>query len=670
MEYRREIDGLRAVAVVPVILFHAGYDFVSGGFVGVDVFFVISGYLITTIILAEKEKGSFSLISFYERRARRILPSLFAIMLISIFFGWFLLLPDAYKDFSQSLVAVSIFSSNIHFLIESDYFAAAAEMKPLLHTWSLAVEEQYYLIFPLFLISMWRFRKRWIFSSLIIIGVLSLSLAQWGAYNAPAFSFFLLPTRAWELMVGALVAFYLLYGKKEIAPMSGRKIGSEWGGLFGLILIAITVFTFDESTPFPSVFAIIPTAGTALIILFAYENTIVGRVLGSKFLVKIGLISYSLYLWHQPIFSFYRYRSMTTPSYYEYFILIILAVILAHLTWRYIEKPFRNKTKISRQQIFYFTVIGSILFIGIGLVGHIYEGLSSRFPKSLSSYISGAEDVNPNRKLCKLSNFNDYFDFSSSCSIGDSSNIRGVLFGDSHSDAMAYSLGERLQENGLGLKHLWYGGCPPILNLYAVDSKRDSKCVEHNEYIYNIISKNKDIDNIVLLARFTIYIEGEGFDNNEGGKELGLVYRADGPEYKGKVRTEEDRKNLVMARYVDSVRALLELGKNVILVYPIPEVGWIVPTHAAKSLLYYGAGDVSTSYELYLDRNARTIASFDSIGDYKNLERVYPHKILCDTYVEQRCIATLNGHSLYYDDDHLSNYGAQLVVGEIVSKLK
>ena len=198
MEYRREIDGLRALAVIPVILFHAGFTAFSGGFVGVDVFFVISGYLITSIILAELEQGTFTVVNSYERRARRILPALFVVMVACLPFAWFWLRPGDTKDFSQSIAAVSLFSSNILFWTESGYFDAAAELKPLLHTWSLAVEEQYYVLFPLFLMALWAFRKRWILGALIAVGMGNLATAQWGPQNDPSAAFSLLPTRAWE----------------------------------------------------------------------------------------------------------------------------------------------------------------------------------------------------------------------------------------------------------------------------------------------------------------------------------------------------------------------------------------------------------------------------------------------------------------------------------------
>mgnify|MGYP005708222981 FL=1 len=209
MKYRAEIDGLRALAVLPVILFHAGFEWVSGGFVGVDVFFVISGYLITTIIISEMAEGKFSIVNFYERRARRILPMLFFVMLACLPFAWLWLNPNDLQNFGDSLFAVSTFSSNILFLLRGGYFDTAAELKPLLHTWSLAVEEQYYILFPIFLILTWRLGIKWILILLSIVFFVSLGIAQWGVYNYPSATFFLLPTRGWELLVGVFAAFYL-----------------------------------------------------------------------------------------------------------------------------------------------------------------------------------------------------------------------------------------------------------------------------------------------------------------------------------------------------------------------------------------------------------------------------------------------------------------------------
>ena len=374
MKYRAEIDGLRAIAVVPIILFHAGFEYFSGGFVGVDVFFVISGYLITTIILSEKEQGTFSLVNFYERRFRRILPALFMVMLVSLIFSLLWLMPSYMEDFSQSLMAVSTFSSNILFWRESGYWEISNELKPLLHTWSLAVEEQYYVLYPLFLMQIWHFRKDWILGSFIVIAAISLATAQWGAYYKPIPTFYLLPTRGWELAIGAGIAYYFLYRKQTVRTLLSHKSVNEALGLLGLLMISYAVYVFDKETPFPSLYALVPTVGTGLIILFSSSQTMVGRLLSIKPLVAVGLISYGAYLWHWPLLVFARHLSLTEPSELTFAILALLSFPLAYLSWRYIEKPFRTKSIFSRKTIFTLSFIGSVLFITVGLAGHFSNG--------------------------------------------------------------------------------------------------------------------------------------------------------------------------------------------------------------------------------------------------------------------------------------------------------
>ena len=384
MEYRKEIDGLRALAVLPVILFHAGFETFSGGFVGVDVFFVISGYLITTIILAELEGDKFSITNFYERRARRILPALFFIMLTCVIFAWFWLLPSDMKSFSQSLITVSIFSSNIFFWRESGYFEAAAELKPLLHTWSLAVEEQYYILFPVFLLLAWRFGKHLVIILLALAAILSITLAQWGTIENPGAAFYLLPTRAWELLIGSLIAFYLAKDNR----LGLNKTLSEMAGASGVTLILYSVLNYNKQTPFPGVFALAPIAGAALIILFATKQTIIGKVIGSKIFVYIGLISYSAYLWHQPLFAFARYKNADDLSSWILVTLCIFSFILAYFSWRYIEIPFRNRKKYSRRKIFTYGFFGSVLLAVFGLIGSLSDGFLYRY-KSEDQYLAG-----------------------------------------------------------------------------------------------------------------------------------------------------------------------------------------------------------------------------------------------------------------------------------------
>ena len=374
MTYRPDIDGLRAIAVLPVMLFHAGSDLFSGGFVGVDVFFVISGFLITGIILTELQQGRFSVAGFYERRARRLLPALFVVMAVCLPFAWLWMYPPALQDFAQSLLAVATFSSNLLFWQETGYWGSANELKPLLHTWSLAVEEQYYVLFPLFLLALWRWRINTLLPILMLLAVASLLLAEWGSHRYPEATFFLLPTRGWELAMGAITACVFIRHQDFIKRLRGHRGLNEGLSVLGLSLIMFAVFGFDRHTPFPGLWALIPTVGTALVIIFCSPMTHTARLLGSRLLAGIGLISYSAYLWHQPLLAFTRHRSLTDPEESTLILMALLSLPLAYLSWRLIEQPFRNKQRVSRQTVVWFAVVGSVVFMAIGLAGHLQQG--------------------------------------------------------------------------------------------------------------------------------------------------------------------------------------------------------------------------------------------------------------------------------------------------------
>jgi len=389
VDYRREIDGLRALAVIPVILFHAGFQIFSGGFVGVDVFFVISGYLITTIILTELKTGKFSLVNFYERRVRRILPALFFVMAVCLPFAWLWLLPEDFVAFSKSFSYVPAFLSNVLFRKQSGYFDAATELKPLLHTWSLAVEEQYYLLFPVLLIATRKLSNRFIIYLLIVIFMSSLFYANYKVGIKPSSAFYLLPSRFWEILVGAFVAYYYINHNIKKHNHTTEQLGS----LFGFTLIIYSIFAFNTQTPFPSFYTLIPTIGAALIIIFANQKTIVGKLLGMKVMLGIGLISYSAYLWHQPLFAFTRHRSISEPSLYLMSAIAVLSFIFAYLTWKFVERPFRNKHRFSRKQVFVYAGFVSILYIGIGLVGQQTKGLINLYNKEQLKIIGGLEDA-------------------------------------------------------------------------------------------------------------------------------------------------------------------------------------------------------------------------------------------------------------------------------------
>jgi peptidoglycan/LPS O-acetylase OafA/YrhL len=393
--YRPEIDGLRAISVLAVILYHAGFDFFSGGYVGVDVFFVISGYLITGIILAEIISGKFSFPDFFERRARRILPPLFVVLVFCTFAAWVFLTPPRLSDYSESLLATLGFSSNFYFWQESGYFNPASEDKPLLHTWSLAIEEQYYLLFPFLLLILWRQRLRKKYGILFLGIAGSIAVAEWGVNNSPVAAFYLLPTRFWELLVGSLLAFlerdFSVKGKID-ASGAVAVFRANCLSFLGAMLVAYSVVYFDEKTPFPGLSAVIPTLGAAFIIASARPFTVVGSALGTPLMTKIGLMSFSLYLWHFPVFTFFKHFSGSAYiAASDAVLLVACTFLLAWFTYVAVETRFRNRQRISTRQL-----LAGVSTVGVSLVLFSFASLSSH---GFENYFVGSRLTLKEREL-------------------------------------------------------------------------------------------------------------------------------------------------------------------------------------------------------------------------------------------------------------------------------
>lgn len=665
MEYRREIDGLRALAVLPVIFFHAGFETFSGGFVGVDVFFVISGYLITSIILSELEQGKFSIINFYERRCRRIFPALLLVMLFCIPFAWSWFLPSDMKDFSQSLVAASIFSSNILFWHESGYFDTAAELKPLLHTWSLAVEEQYYVFFPLFMIFFFKKGRRWILITLGIIFATSLAIAQISANANPAAAFYLLPTRGWELITGAFIAFYL---SKDNRKNSG-KLTSEAAGYFGVALIFYAVLAFSKATPFPGFHALIPTSGAALIILFATQKTTVGRILGNKVFMGIGLISYSAYLWHQPLFVFARHKSLTEPSHNFFLLLSALAFILAYLSWKFVEAPLRNNSKIKNPSFFLITSISIIFFIIFGMIGHINHGFQFRINSGILSKTPDMTVFDAQVSNC-WNSIERSPTTSSSCTLGKiTSPLIFGLLGDSHAGSFLHELNQEAIRHNYSGRNFSYLSCPPLNSAKsAKQNPEELTCFNLRKNFFKTLNASPSSlpDVFIISSRWSLLMEKERFKNSEGGTESGDSWLWNIPQSSGNYSSD------MRSEIIESIQMILRAGKIVILIYPIPEMGWDVPRVLLRHFLANSSVSpetASVSYDEFLERSKSATEALNAIEGGENLIRIRPEKIFCNTFVKNRCAAHLNGQALYFDDDHLSNKGAELVLKEVIPVL-
>lgn len=653
IKYRSEIDGLRAIAVLPVIFFHAGFNLFSGGFVGVDIFFVISGYLITSILVSELDAGNFSIIRFYDRRARRILPALFLIMFVCIPFAWFWLLPRDMKAFSESLAAVSVFSSNILFWRTTGYFDAATELKPLIHTWSLSVEEQYYVLFPLMLLLSWRIGKIKVFYLLAAITSISLAFAHWGAFYKPTATFYLLPSRAWELLIGALVAFY--YTEHNIKKH--KHWHSELGSLFGFLLIIYSIFFFTEQTPFPSLYALAPTIGTALILVFSTHKTKIGKFLGCKPLVFLGLISYSTYLWHQPIFAFARHKNLDEPNIFLMITLVVATVLLGYLTWRFVERPFRNRHYFSRKQVCVTSIICTSLFIFFGVTGILKNGYSTRFSSQVTEISSVPDDGRLDNCIEEIQRTEGI-----TCVIGDATLKPSVaLVGDSHSTRLTNELSKRLKLIGISANVYAQSDCPPLIDVASDNPRKSPKCRKYRDYTFSEIQSDKNIRDVILVAEWPNYTNG------------GRINDFNATLY---TDSQSMHKNLnenvaVVNRGLKRTIILLDkINKNIILVKSVPEYRNSVPQILSKRLVATGRanmGSDTVNYQAYHQRNQE----FDSIIKNNGLEKIAsiinPFDILCPqgtcNFIDE------NGYLFYVDSNHLTAKGSEQIVDAIVRSL-
>lgn len=495
MVYRKEIDGLRAIALVPVILFHADFEWFSGGYVGVDVFFVISGYLIASIILQEHEIGAFRISRFYERRARRILPALFFITLCCVPLAWLWMLPSQQRDFAQSMYSIVFFVSNIFFWDESGYFEAASEAKPLLHTWSLAVEEQFYLFFPLLVILLWRSRHNFFIHSIAVLAIASLILSEYSSRHFPSANFYLAHTRAWELFLGVICALPQMdRWKRRHDPLS----------LAGLGMVLYSVFAFSDETRFPSFYALIPVIGTCLVILFGSSGSIVARLLSTRFLVGIGLISYSGYLWHQPLFAFARIRSLTDPPPGLFLLLSACSLVLAYFSWKYIECPFRNRQATSTRFVVRSLSVTAVIVIGIGLFGNINKGFGD---KTLSNGVTMSEldhRLRTNHGLAKDCNT---FPVKTDCKTSEKPEL--LVWGDSY--AMHLVKGILTSKPDAKLVQMTKSTCEPSFYFVYFNEtwrvkRKAEECWDFNKQVLQWLDRNKTVKYAVVATPFWHFV--------------------------------------------------------------------------------------------------------------------------------------------------------------------
>ena len=516
--YRPDIDGLRAVAVLPVVFYHAGFTTFAGGYVGVDVFFVISGFLITSLLLAQVQNNSFSLKHFYARRARRLFPALFAVLLACCIPAYFLLMPEELEDFGQSLATTAIFSSNFLFFSEAGYFEGPAELKPLLHTWSLAIEEQYYLLFPGFLLLVHRGLNQRFLAATTALWVVSLGISIWSVSQAPTAAFFLLPSRNWELLTGSLLAMALAKWQPGTPRTTRAKFSLEFSGWLGIASISFAVFTYNPTTPFPGTAALIPCLGTALIIVSgALTDTSAKRFLALKPLVFVGLVSYSLYLWHWPIFVFAKHFALRELSLLELWLCIGAAFTLAVLSWRYIERPFRGTSGIlSTTGLFRLAAASMLAAIAVGLLYDSRDGLPSRLNPLAAATIAVAADKPASRKRCEGKSPGQVT-YQSLCRVNTTeAKPTFLIWGDSHAAMLMPALAQVSQKAGLNGLNATYNGCAPFIGYANTVGFAHQECIGFNDAVVDLLQQHLEIDTIVLIARWARYAEPPPYKTESG----------------------------------------------------------------------------------------------------------------------------------------------------------
>lgn len=645
--YRPDVDGLRAVAILSVLGYHAFPELLPGGFVGVDVFFVISGFLITGNILNGLARGSFSLGDFYGRRVRRIFPALLLVSAACLLFGWILLLPDEYAHLGKHLAAGAAFVSNLALWREAGYFDAAADTKPLLHLWSLGVEEQFYIVWPLILALVWGTAGRVVMTVLalgaasFLVGLVTLNQDSTAAFYFPL-------ARFWELMIGAWLACAQRAKAHEFDGHTYPRLTPPWAnsvGAFGLALIAAAILSLNSRSAFPGWLALMPTVGSFLVILAAPQATLVRAFLSSPPMVLVGLISYPLYLWHWPLFSFARIVGAEAPLLSVRLLLVIVSFLAAFLTYRFVEKPLRAGTSRQRSLV--------LLCVGMGLVA--VAGVAIRYSRGLEwrfSNNAALDDVNPvdhwgpgrSRQAYCSDPANDWRQ--TTCRLSSTGDPTVALWGDSHALHLFPGIAD------LDRARTWMllstNGCPPATGISFAWTSGD--CTERSEAALRLLLTKAEIDTVVLS------FFSRDFYELPPVADLGTqrLYRATASS---REFPDRDSRELLLRGLGKSIHSLEAAGKTVILALDVPELPFSPRDCLRKSLIGIGGADAC---ELSASVAQETQREYSEA--MRRLEALYPRmKVFDPTPVMcpgPTCLFREGDGFLYRDSDHLSVRGS------------
>lgn len=659
MKYRADIDGLRAIAVLCVIFYHYGVAWFPGGYVGVDVFYVISGYLISSLIFRQLRQSKFKFTDFYFRRIRRLVPAYFVVVLVVSVVAFYLMLPIDFYKYGKSLVAATVYSSNILFFKNSGYFDASSELKPLLHTWSLSVEEQFYIVFPFLAWILYKLNNLLKATVFVLLTIVSFFAATYYIQIDQSAVFYLYPFRAWEMFIGVILAL-------ELLPEINSKASSIFLMILGLSLIIIPSVLYTSITLFPGWTALAPCIGAALLIYSgACNQTPLHLLLSNSLTVSIGKISYSLYLWHWPIFVFFTYVTNDNLTILQISIILILTFLFSYISWKFVEIPFRTgKAPASASKISVFSLASaiSILFVVFGYGVYRTNGMPGRFTPEENRYARAASDLFGSFESCNMNEDNNVFPGLPYCAVGDPESADDLIlvWGDSHAGAFKDGLTATLEKHNMDALIVWSGGCPPLFDIEkheSVSSKIiDDKCTFRNYAIKEFIKERYcDIRALILIGRWSYYINGNGF-----GIDADNTIRLWNTDEK--YNEKETQEDIFLQSFENTIDQLKLYKFPIYVVEQPPEFSEFT---ARKYAINYIHGKIDSlnriiteSYENVLKRQGSFLKLITNLEKDNSISIINTHQYFCHN---SRCTAVIDYMPVYMDNNHISTYGSRLI---------
>lgn len=670
VKHRRDIDGLRALAVGGVVLGHAGVPFLPAGFVGVDVFFVISGFLIGTILVAQLEAGSFSLRAFYAKRIWRIFPALYVMVLATLLAGWFLLTPHELRYLGGAALAVLIFASNIWFYIQIDYFNPDAKYEPLLHTWSLGVEEQFYIVAPLFLLGLAalararfgagrRALRGLIFKGVFLAACVSFAYALWAGPRDAQGIFYLPFARGFELLLGVLAAVGLPWMRQPSERVRSGLV------LLGALVILASYVVVSESALWPGPLTLVPVGATLLVLLFGGAELRSTALLGARPLAALGVISYSVYLWHQPLLSYGLIFGYDAAKLWHIVLFCAASLALAALSWKYVEQPFRFgalRLWVKRGLLWGL----ALAIVGFAVGGHVTKGYPGRMSPQVLAALEGKTSYASSYRRCIGGRKEGTrLDPAQACVHGADVAPRVAVWGDSHAAVLSSALGEALAEHGVSLRELTVGSCMPVLDTKNTKLKRTEYCAEHNRKMLDYILATPEIETVVLHAYWNSYTEWRDFETGLGWRIEDKIVAL---PLEGRAGMAQGARLAALgARYEAQMRALSAAGKRVIVLGPLPPAGFDAVEWRARALWTKGSAPEDLRYPMAAFTGYSAL-SWEMLARAEGLQGVQLLDLssrLCSA--QAGCDVLVNGVALHFDDNHLSKAGVARIVGPLAA---